>query len=535
MSNRFASSLLLFVCSVLLCGEAAVAESACEALGAVALKDAKVTSARLYAAGTYTPPVNRYVDSPRMPLPAFCRVTAVASPTSDSTIGFEVWLPVTGWNGKFQQIGNGGLAGDIPLAQMAEPLLRGFAVAGTDDGHTGGPGDGAWAIGHPEKVIDYGYRAVHETAIQAKALIRAFYGAPPNEAYFLGCSDGGREALMEAQRFPEDFHGIVAGAPAAYMTHLSLKLMWDSSLAHEKPASYVPPAKLAVLQAAVVAECDGRDGVKDGMIEDPRVCRFDPSKIECKGDDAPNCLTAPQVEAVRRIYDPLIDPATGKQVSPGYSPGTENVDGNWSDWIFGNAETKVGFGMMIAHSFFADLVFENPKWAFHAADFSQTLKAADGKLADKLNATNPDLSAFKARGGKLIQFHGWGDPAIPAEDSIDYFTSVQAAMGDTGDFYRLFMAPGMSHCGGGIGATVFGYERMPAQRDADHDLATALDRWVVEGNAPEKIVATGYVDGDAAKGVAMTHPLCPYPATAHYKGSGDAKNAASFTCEAAAK
>lgn len=218
--------------------------------------------------------------------------------------------PVSGWNGKFEQVGNGSLAGTIPLFAMAEPLLRGFATAGTDDGHTGAPTDGSWAIGHPEKVIDFGYRAVHETSVQAKAILRGFYGKDPAESYFVGCSDGGREALMEAQRFPADFHGIVAGAPANSWTHLVFRGE-QNQRAMVDTASYIPPGKLAVLQAAALAQCDALDGVKDGLIQNPRACRFDPAVVLCKDADSPECLTAAQVEAAKKIYGPVIDSRTG--------------------------------------------------------------------------------------------------------------------------------------------------------------------------------------------------------------------------------
>jgi feruloyl esterase len=233
-------------------------------------------------------------------MPAFCRVAGVAKPTSDSEIKFELWLPASGWNGEFEQVGNGGFAGTIPLAAMAEPLLRGYATAGTDDGHVGGT-DVSWAIGHPEKVIDFGYRAVHETSVQAKTILREFYGKDPKRSYFVGCSDGGREALMEAQRFPADFYGIVAGAPANFWTHLNFKGLWDERALLDDPASYIPPSKLPALQNAAIAACDTLDGVKDGLIQNPKLCHFDPAEIQCKGADGPDCLTAPQVEAAKKI------------------------------------------------------------------------------------------------------------------------------------------------------------------------------------------------------------------------------------------
>jgi feruloyl esterase len=467
-------------------------------------------------------------------MPAFCRVDGIAKPTSDSEIKFEVWLPVSGWNGKFEQVGNGGFAGSIPLAAMAEPLLRGYATAGTDDGHVGGR-DVSWAIGHPEKVIDFGYRAVHETSVQAKAIVREFYGKVPAQSYFVGCSDGGREALMEAERFPADFHGIVAGAPANNWTHLMFKGTLDERAVLDEPASYIPSSKLPVLQNAAVAACDALDGVKDGLIQNPRRCRFDPAVIRCKGVDGPDCLTATQVEAAKKIYGPVKNSHTGAQISPGFSPGTEAVPANWQTWITGAGTGQLPLGAFFANSFFSDMVFENPNWDFHTLNFDSDVKLTDDKLASILNSTDANLKPFKARRGKLIQYHGWGDAAIPPQNSIDYFESVQLATGDTKSFYRLFMVPGMSHCRGGLGANVFGNGLFVEQSDSEHDVVMALDDWVVHDVAPDQIIATGFIDGNPGKGVTMTRPLCPYPQVAHYKGAGDTNTAASFTCQAPAR
>jgi hypothetical protein len=494
------------------------AQRSCESLASLTLTNATIISATSVLAGTYMPPHQPFEPPPPPNIPAFCRLSGVAKPTSDSEIKFEVWLPLSGWNGKFEQVGNGGFAGIIPLARMAEPLARGYATAGTDDGHVGG-GDVSWAIKHLEKVIDFGYRAVHETSVQAKAIVREFYGKDPAQSYFVGCSDGGREALMEAQRFPTDFHGIVAGAPANYWTHLMFKGLLDERALLDDPASYIPPSKLPALQNAAVAACDALDGVKDGLIQNPRLCRFDPAVLQCKGADGPECLTAPQVEAVKKIYGPAKNSRTGEQISPGFSPGTEAVPANWQTWITGAGAGQEALGAFFANTFFGYMVFENPNWDFHSLNFDDDVKLTDEKLASILNSTDTNLKPFKARGGKLIQYHGWGDAAIPPQDSIDYFESVQSAMGTTKDFYRLFMVPGMSHCGGGLGANVFG-----------NGVVIALDQWVVRNVAPDQIIATGFVDGDPGKGVTMTRPLCPYPQEAKYKGTGDTNSAANFAC-----
>jgi hypothetical protein len=539
MTHRvaFVSSLVLLV-GAAFAPAPALAQKSCESLTALTLANTTITSATSIAAGAFKPPAGPGQPAPTEALPAFCRVAGVAKPTSDSEIKFEVWLPASGWNGKYEQVGNGGFAGTIPLPGMADPLLRGYATAGTDDGHAAAT-DGLWALGHPEKLIDFGYRAVHEVSVQAKAIVAAFYGKDLAHSYFVGCSDGGREALMEAQRFPDDFVGIVAGAPANYWTHLLAGAIWNEQALLGDPASYLPPNKLPAIQNAVISACDALDGVKDGVIGDPRRCRFDPVVIQCQGADGPDCLTAVQVATVRKIYAGPKNPRTGAQVFPGFSPGTEAVPANWRLWISGTSPTQPTLQDFFGNTFYSYMVFDNPKWDFHSFDFDKDLKTTDDKTGGILNSNDPDLGKFKARGGKLIQYHGWGDAAIPPQNSINYFERVQSVMGKTTherefgatqDFYRLFLVPGMSHCAGGVGATSFG-NLASAQRDPDHDVVSALDRWVEKGIAPNQIIATGFVGGDPAKGVAMTRPLCPYPEDAVYKGTGDTNSAASFTCK----
>ncbi|HKV05606.1 MAG TPA: tannase/feruloyl esterase family alpha/beta hydrolase [Candidatus Acidoferrales bacterium] len=543
MNYRVAVVLLMVFAAVLFLAPApAAAQQSCESLASLSLTNATITSATSVAAGGFRPPAGAGQPAPTANLPAFCRVAGVAKPSSDSEIKFEVWLPASDWNGKYQQVGNGGFAGTIPLSSMVQPLLRGYATAGTDDGHVAST-DARWALGHPEKLIDFGYRGVHETSVQAKVIIHAFYGKDIARSYFVGCSDGGREALMEAQRFPDDFGGIVAGAPANYWSHLLVGAVWGEKALLDDPASYIPPDKLPVLQKAAVAACDNLDGVRDGLIEDPRQCHFDPAVVECKGSDGPGCLTAPQVEAARKIYDGPKNPRTEAPIFPGYSPGTEAVPANWRVWITGNGPGQQTLQAFFGNNFYSYMVFDNPKWDFHSFNFDSDVKTADDKTAAILNSADPDLRKFKARGGKLIQYHGWGDAAIPPQSSINYFESVQAAMGKKGrtpdfratqDFYRLFMVPGMSHCGGGIGANVFGNGRSQ-ETDAEHDVVSALDRWVEKGVAPDQIIATGWVEGDQAKGVAITRPLCPYPQEAHYKGAGDINDASNFVCQVPSK
>jgi feruloyl esterase len=445
---------------------------------------------------------------------AYCRVEGFAHPTSDSNIGFEVWIP-DGWNGRYLQVGNGGFAGVIPERGMVGPVAQGYAVAGTDDGHQDSVNTSArWALGHPEKQIDFGYRALKETTDAAKAIITAYTGRAPRYSYFQGCSDGGREALMEAQRYPQDFDGIVAGDPANHWTHLLTGAVWNSQALTRTPGSWLSPDKLKLIQAEAVKQC----GDEDGVIEDPEGCAFRPAKIRCKNGDVPDCLTDAELTTLGNIYGGPRNPRTGEKILSGFSPGGENGPQGWGRWITGKTQGDkdaliYGFGS----NFFSYIVHADPNYDILKMNFDSDVAMTDRKFAPTFNSYSPDLSAFRKRGGKLIQYHGWADPAIPALDSVDYYKTVQARMGDTRGFYRLFMAPGMLHCQGGPGP---------------NQLATlpAISRWVEQGTAPDHLVATKYQDNDPAKPVERVRPLCVYPARATWDGKGDKSKLESFRC-----
>lgn len=498
----------------------------CDDLAKLALKDTTITTAVSVPAGSFTPPEGQPIQN----VADFCRVAGIIKPSGDSDIQFEVWMPASGWNGKFQGIGNGGYAGSIGFAAMAGAVQHGYATASTDTGHHAGVTDASWALEHPEKVVDFGYRAIHETADKAKAIIRAFYGKAPEHSYFSSCSNGGRQALMEAQRFPADYDGIIAGAPANFWTHLLTGAVWDMQALLADPARYIPASKLPAIEAATLEACDALDGVKDGVIDNPAECHFDPSKLLCKGAESDSCLTAPQVAALKKIYDGPRN-SKGEQVFPGYSPGGETGMGGWSAWITGAAPAK-SLQYAFGTHFFENMVYDNPSWDYKTFNVDHDMKLADDKMAQRLNATNPDLGAFKKRGGKLILYHGWSDAAIPPVNVINYYKSVVSKMGakDTGAFVRLFMVPGMQHCGGGPGPSSFGQAGV-AQGDPMRDVDAALEQWVERGVAPEQIIATKYKSGtNAASGVARTRPLCAYPKVAHWNGTGSTDDAASFTC-----
>ncbi|MCL4402767.1 MAG: tannase/feruloyl esterase family alpha/beta hydrolase [Acidobacteria bacterium] len=511
---------------VFLLASTASAEAAnCEALAKLALPHTVITAAESMPAGSFTPPGGQAISN----LPAFCRVAGAIQPSGDSDIQFEVWMPGSGWNGKFQGAGNGGFAGSIGFATMASALRHGYVTAGTDTGHHAQGTDGSWALGHPQKIVDFGYRAIHETAVNAKAITRAFYGKEPQRSYFSSCSNGGRQALMEAQRFPADYDGIIAGAPANFWTHLIAGSAWDAQ-AMAEPGGYFPPSKLPAIESAVLAACDALDGVRDGIINDPTRCHFAPSTLLCKGPESDNCLTQAQVATLEKIY---AGPRTGagEQVMPGYSPGAETGAGGWSPWITGQAPDKTA-QYTYATQFFKNMVYDNPQWDLRTFQLDRDVKTADDKFGRILNATDPDLKAFQDRGGKLILYHGWGDAAIPPLNTIHYYQSAVSKMGaDAAEqFLRLYMVPGMQHCSKGPGPDAFG-QMGGAQGDARQDMEAALERWVEEGTAPNQIVATKYKNSaNPASGVVRTRPLCPYPEVARWKGTGSTDDAANFVC-----
>jgi feruloyl esterase len=534
MSLPKAVALLATLCAVAaLSPSPGRAAQTCESLSNLKLPHTTITLAVSVPAGEFSGPGAPQGNRSSFKVPAFCRVAGVIRPTPDSDIKFEVWMPAENWNGKFDGVGNGGFAGSIDYGGLAGALRNGFAAAATDTGHEAGGTDARWALNHPEKIVDFAYRAIHLTAATGKAMVQDFYGNAPRWSYFASCSDGGREALMEAQRFPGDYNGIVAGAPANYWTHLLAEAIWNTQALLDNPASSIPPAKLPAISQAVLAACDARDGVKDGILNDPRQCHFNPETLLCKLDDSDSCLTAPQVAALKKIYAGPSN-SDGQSVFPGFLPGAELGPNGWATWITGRAPSK-SLEFDFGTQFFSNMMFSNPSWKFQTMNYDADVRSTDQKMAPILNATNPDLAKFKKLGGKLIIFHGWNDPAIPALNTVDYYRNVVARMGlRTSDrFVRLYMVPGMQHCGGGPGPDSFG-AYMSNGADPEHNMFSALERWVEHNKAPREIIASKGVDSsNSASGAKMTRPLCPYPEAAKYKGHGDTNNAANFVCTVA--
>ena len=513
----------------MVCGGCALGQQAerCAGLADVRLERAKVASAELVSAGGELAGV-KIPAGAIAKVPAFCRVRVTDMPTGDSDIKTEVWLPVAGWNGKYRAQGNGGFAGEIDFPGMASAVEQGYATSGTDTGHaTGGAG---FALGHPEKVKDFGWRAVHDMSVETKALVKAFYGKAEEKAYFTSCSDGGREALMEAERFPGDFDGILAGAPAYNWTALVSAAAKNDKTLMATPGAYLPASKLPAITAAVLAACDGQDGLKDGVVSHPEACRFDPAVLAWQGAETDACLTEPQMATLKELYAAKKDPA-GKDVFPGYTPGAESAPGSWDVWMVGKKAGDPTLMMYFGLGFFKDFVFGREDWSLGTFDFGRDSKVALEKTGEALNATDTNLKPFEARGGKLVMYHGWNDPAIPALSSVAYYDGVVKALGksEAEKAVRLYMVPGMLHCSGGPGVVDFGQDRTEARGDAEHDVFTALEQWVETGKGPGTLTAVKFVGEDASKGVAKTRPVCVYPGWAKYVG-GDVTKAGSFAC-----
>jgi len=486
---------------------ARAAAASCDSLGTFSLSNGKVTAAAVVAPAAFAPPGQTGPGNPAFKaLGEFCRVTASLTPTADSDIRIEVWLPAAGWNGKLQSVGNGGWAGVIPYPALAAAVATGYAAAATDTGHVGNTA--AFAPGHREKLVDYGYRAVHEMTVAAKALIGAYYGSAPRLSYWNGCSTGGRQGLMEALRYPADYDGIIAGAPVNYRTHQLTWELWVAQAVHADERAYIPPAKYPAIHGAVLNACDARDGVKDGLIDNPVQCAFDPVVLACKQGDDATCLTPPQVEAARKIYSPAVNPVTKQEIFPALQPGSEL---GWGGLAGPQAVGE-------AVEFFQYVVFNDPAWDYRTLKFDTAAAQADAAAGELFNVIDPNLKPFFNRGGKLLLYHGWNDQLVAPVNSINYYTSLVRAMGGeraAGSAVRLFMMPGMNHCAGGEGPNTF-------------DRMRVIEQWVEGGLAPERIPATHSTNGV----VDRTRPLCPYPQVAKYKGNGSIDEAVSFACAA---
>ena len=514
--------------------------STCAALANLKLPQTTITSAMIVPAGPFSqvtaldpyaaegttsplPTCSSNIASPQ--LPAFCRVTAgISTPGALEPINIEVWLPLQNWNGKFVGIGNHGAAGEIEYADMGPHLVRGYAVGATDTGHAGANAT-TW-MQNPQQVINYGYNGVHEMTVKAKAIVIAAYGMAPRYSYWDGCSTGGKEALTEAERYPDDYDGInIAGSANNAQIHNREQYVWNAQVTFGNAATPLGPALTALVNSAAVEACDGLDGVVDGVIDNPLTCPFKVSSLLCTQNQNPStCLTQAQVTAFEKVYQGPRNPATSKLIYPGYSPGTE----------LGWGSNTTGPVPSTAQNFFKFMVYNDPNWNYQTFNFNSDVAFTDAKFAVTLDAVNPDLRTFKRRGGKILQSHLWSSTTHPARRSVEWYDQVVSFMkandeddqgnghqDDSGvlgngdfrpiqQFYRFFLAPGGS---GSKGPGTF-------------DSLPYLERWVEQGIPPSSILASHVTNGV----VDRTRPLCPYPAFAVYQGSGSTDDAANFKC-----
>ena len=505
MLNRVKRSCWGFLAVFAVFGSGAVAHANnCADLKSLDLPDVRITVAEDIPGGEAWPFPSSVFNFLAGPNPgtdaAFCRVAGVI----EKEIGFEVWLPLD-WNDRFQAVGNGGFSGGLNFPAMNEAVMRGFATASTDTGHVTPDHmfDVSWIRGHPDRVENFGHRAHHLLAVTAKKIIAVHYGKGPKKSYYMGCSSGGWQGLTEAQKYPDDYDGIVAGAPANNFVRLQSRDFWVNAMKRANPEGMFGKPEVELLIAAAYAKCDPVDGVKDGIISQPRSCDFSARELVCKKDQTEGCLTQAQTDLADKLYGPEKTPK-GLSVYPGNAYGVTPF--LWVPVI----DQKLAL---------TEIVTEDQRdWTPETFDPDRDIPALDKRLGDSLSAWKTDLSAYKARGGKLITYHGWTDPWLSPYNTVDYYQQVTKTMGaETQDeFFRLFMVPGMDHCRGGVGPNRF-------------DMIGAITKWVEQGEAPDRVIATG-VDKEGA--VVRTRPLCPYPQVAVYKGEGDTDQAGSFECRA---
>ncbi len=492
--------------TLVVCGPV-LARNHCEQLVSFSTPQLEITITEVVASGTFTPPAGRVFGD----LPPFCRVAAVLHPSADSAIRIELWMPQPNWNGRLEATGNGGFAGNLAYGALVEGIKRGYAVVNTDMGMATAPGEDATVfLARPERWKDWGYRATHEMTVVSKRLLNAFYGRLATYSYFVGCSTGGQQAWMEAQRYPDDYDGIVGGAPANNRTGVHESILWNFVSTERTPEDHLPKAKLRPLARAVIAACDRLDGLADGLISDPQKCTFDAASVECSDPGKDSCLTATEVAVVRRLYAGPINPRTGNQIYPGMPRGSEL---GW-DHLGPSANGQPPYAPLFAWVFGRD-------WDWRSFDFDRGIAAVDQKLASHLNATSLNLDVFRDHGHKLLVYHGWSDWLVVPGESVNYRNALHSRYPEKelNGFYRLFMVPGMNHCSGGVGPDHF-------------DALSAVVEWVENGRPPDKMIASQFLAHQDAGPPLRTRPLCPYPQIAQYLGKGSIDDEANFGCVA---
>ena len=489
--------------------------AACQRVAKAFQHPGTTVDAATYVAAGFVPPRSADLGQANTVGESFCRVLLTSRPTAGSDIKSEIWLPPEGrWNGRFLAAGGGGNTGQIVYSRLVDGLSRGYAVLQTDNGHVGkSVNDQAWAIGHPEKVIDFGHRAQAVTAVAGKEAIRTFYGQPARKSYWIGCSQGGGKGLMQAQRYPENFDGIVAGAPVFDWVGSQFAPAWVAVPGMRDSAQFVPKSKHLAIHRKVLAACDAQDGLADGLLQNPVACKFDPASMACPaGQDGADCLTPGQLTAMNRYYSPITR-SNGEEVLPGFPKGSEHssallgIDKPANNWA----------------GFWPEVVYEDPAYDIKARIDITGLSDYDrarAKVGAAYDAIDPNLEPFANRGGKLIVWHGWHDQLVSALRTESYVKAVNERVGtaraDT--FMRTYMAPGVNHCRGGVGPI-----------PDEYNLLEKVVNWVEKGEAPGAVTA---MHRNARGEVDRTMPLCPYPQVARYHGTGDPNVATSFACQA---
>jgi feruloyl esterase len=502
---------VLFSAALMLNASTAIAATPCEGLAKLSLPNTTITLAQTVAAGAFTAPAGARGGQQFGDLPAFCRVLATLKPSSDSDIKMELWMPeASRWNGKLRGTGNGGLGGGatVNAGPLANGVRLGYATAGNNTGHDG---DSSYAMTHPERIKDFGYRSAHEMTVASKALIKAFYDKPLQYSVMAEGGGGTIAALSAAQRYPEDYDVIAITGMSSYLSRHTFGQMWVWYATHKDAASFIPRDKYPVIHEAALNACDALDGLKDGIIGSVEGCKFDPAVTQCKAGDAPNCLTALQVEAARKIYAGPVNPRTKQEVYSPLYPGSEL---GWAQLAGG--EQPLG----IPVDFFKYYVFKDPNWDYNKRplNFDSDVALAERPEVAPVNAVDPDLRKFFARGGKLLLVGGWNDASVPPKVAINYYKEVVAKVGAKAvqQSMRFFMVPGMAHGVGTTGAENFSF-----------DALAMLEAWKQTGKAPEELVVSHYKNGmEVGKRL-----VCQYPKVAIYKGSGNTEDPASFSCK----
>lgn len=479
-------------------------DTRCQVLAAASFGDAKIETA--------------VVDG------QICKIKGLATPTTQSSIHFAVWLPLSGWNGRIEMIGNGGYSPQIRFDELAALVRDGNAAVATDTGHGGEGLD--FGFDNTEAIADWGHRAVHESIAAGKAVATDFYGRSPRYAYFEGCSTGGHQALMEAQRYPTDFDGILAGDPGNNRTNLNFGFLWQFLSNHPNGDNHHPILSaddLKLVNHAVMEKCDALDGVRDGIVTDPRLCHFNPEELRCSATKTAECLSEIQIGALRKMYAGAHRSDTGESIYPGWPVSSEWIEGAGGWQVYWANPQKPDEPQRA--DYFRRWAFHDPGWNWWTFDWAKGVDTARTRLGPLVDAVSSDLSAFRQHGGKLIIYQGSADPVVSAPDTVAYYDRLTHNNPGAKSFVRLFMVPGMAHCAGGPGATSFN-----SGADSDHNISLALRSWVEGDKAPERIIAVKYKGRTPDSGIAMSRPLCAWPKLPAYKGNGDTNDATNFIC-----